>query len=162
MQCKNCRFENMPGVEACGRCGSSLRLATAVIDVHPPRARPWIKPVRRLGGVLRGVGRLLNTELTPESRSPSPRRIEAGLPDWGPRLWALLAIPGAAQFYFHCYYRGWMYLGTYLTLMVPGVVLWHGGPGLFFFGWAYFVHSIAAVDALVVHRSADSFRQLFS
>ena len=47
MQCSSCRFENMPGVDVCGRCGSSLRLATAVLDVHPPRARPWAKRLRR-------------------------------------------------------------------------------------------------------------------
>src|SRR5919204_650375 len=47
MQCPSCRFQNMPGVEVCGRCGSSLRLATAVVDVHPPRARAWQKRVRR-------------------------------------------------------------------------------------------------------------------
>ena len=26
MQCVSCRFENMPGVRACGRCGSPLEL----------------------------------------------------------------------------------------------------------------------------------------
>src|SRR5258708_22213495 len=48
MQCKNCEFENMPGVNACGRCGASLRLATAVIDVHPPRAGRWSKRIDRI------------------------------------------------------------------------------------------------------------------
>src|SRR5215213_6505561 len=38
MQCSSCGFENMPGSEACARCASSLSLATAVMDVHPPRA----------------------------------------------------------------------------------------------------------------------------
>ena len=31
-------FENMPGVQTCGRCGASLQLASLAIDVHPPRA----------------------------------------------------------------------------------------------------------------------------
>src|SRR5262245_19626175 len=47
MQCPNCRFQNMPGLESCGRCGTSLALATAVLDVNPPRATSWQKHVRR-------------------------------------------------------------------------------------------------------------------
>jgi hypothetical protein len=47
MQCASCRFENMPGVGACGRCGSPLGLNTLAIDVHPPRASTWSKRLRR-------------------------------------------------------------------------------------------------------------------
>lgn len=38
MQCVNCRFENLPGLAACGRCGASLVLKKSVIAVDPPRA----------------------------------------------------------------------------------------------------------------------------
>ena len=48
MQCPSCRFENMPGLESCGRCGTSLRLSTAVIDVSPPRASNTAKRVRKV------------------------------------------------------------------------------------------------------------------
>ena len=47
MQCPNCQFENMPGSEICPRCGSTLRLSAAVMSLHPPRAQPWAKAVRR-------------------------------------------------------------------------------------------------------------------
>src|SRR3954452_19475404 len=47
MQCSNCQFENIPGSEACGRCGSSLRVGTLVMDVNPPRAPRWRKSVRQ-------------------------------------------------------------------------------------------------------------------
>ena len=46
-QCSNCQFQNMPGVTHCGRCGTSLMLRTAVIDVHPPRATRWAKLWRK-------------------------------------------------------------------------------------------------------------------
>src|SRR4051812_12976476 len=48
MQCSSCGFENMPGSDACGRCGSSLRLATMVMDVQPPRAGKITKKLRRV------------------------------------------------------------------------------------------------------------------
>src|SRR4051812_34631746 len=48
MQCASCQFENMPGSDLCGRCGTSLRLSAATIDVHPPRAARWTKRVRRI------------------------------------------------------------------------------------------------------------------
>lgn len=47
MQCASCQFENMPGIEACGRCGSPLGLRTLAIDVHPPRAGHRAKQWRR-------------------------------------------------------------------------------------------------------------------
>jgi len=47
MQCASCRFENMPGVGACGRCGSPLGLQTLAVDVHPPRAGTRAKRWRR-------------------------------------------------------------------------------------------------------------------
>lgn len=49
MQCPSCRFENMPGVTQCGRCGAHLRLGSVAvaIDVHPPRASQHAKRWRR-------------------------------------------------------------------------------------------------------------------
>ena len=47
MQCSNCQFQNMPGVQTCGRCGASLQLASLAIDVHPPRASRAAKRWRR-------------------------------------------------------------------------------------------------------------------
>ncbi len=38
----------MPGLETCGRCGTSLRLGTAVIDTSPPRASRTAKRVRQV------------------------------------------------------------------------------------------------------------------
>ena len=52
MQCLSCRFENMPGLTVCGRCGSVLDVRGAAIDVHPTRASAgkrlhrWL-PMRR-------------------------------------------------------------------------------------------------------------------
>ena len=47
MQCSNCKFENMPAVTACGRCGATLQVASLPIDVNPPRASEAAKRWRR-------------------------------------------------------------------------------------------------------------------
>ena len=47
MQCPNCQFQNMPGANACVRCGTSMQLRAEAIDVHPPRARPLVLHLRR-------------------------------------------------------------------------------------------------------------------
>jgi hypothetical protein len=46
-RCSNCQFHNIPGTAQCGRCGGSLLLATAVIDISPPRAGKWVKAWRK-------------------------------------------------------------------------------------------------------------------
>ena len=38
----------MPGLESCGRCGTSLPLGTATIDINPPRASRTAKRVRKV------------------------------------------------------------------------------------------------------------------
>ena len=48
MQCPSCEFQNMPGLESCGRCGTSLGLRTAAIDVNPPRASRTAKRLRKV------------------------------------------------------------------------------------------------------------------
>src|SRR5437773_1641201 len=47
MQCPSCRFENMPGLDSCGRCGTSLSVSTATLDVNPPRASRTMKGMRQ-------------------------------------------------------------------------------------------------------------------
>src|SRR4051812_25378422 len=47
MQCRNCQFQNMPGVAVCGRCSTSLSLG-AEIDVNPPRAGGATLAMRRV------------------------------------------------------------------------------------------------------------------
>lgn len=68
MQCPSCRFENMPGMKKCVRCGGVLGSALADIDVRPPRAsqrwsrrldelqRQWTRLRSRLREGVRQIG----------------------------------------------------------------------------------------------------------
>src|SRR3990172_6356595 len=119
MQCPSCQFENMPGSGRCARCGASLALATAAIDVHPPRA-----------------GRLSRFELTFwrfwHGMGRAGSKASSALPAFGSRSDTVnfdlgtmrrCVVPGWPQ-----YRRGdrplaFVFLLGYLCFLVPGVVL---------------------------------------
>lgn len=145
MQCGNCQFENMPGSEVCGRCGTSMALAHANIDVEPPRAHSWNKGLRRLGRRSRDWK---------ETVSSVAGRIETS---WERQTWrevprvgllVRLPIPGWAHYACGLRGKGLILLTTYFALLLFGLTLWDVPPGLFFLGLAFTVHVYAAVDIL--------------
>src|SRR5690242_3378580 len=114
MQCASCRFENMPGVNECGRCGSPLGLKTLAVDVHPPRAGAWTKRLRRMF-VFRSVlyeARDAGRRVARDSWFHNFRRIEVPGSHWG--VLARLIVPGWAHFHLGDRIRGYTYLGAYL------------------------------------------------
>jgi len=91
-QCSNCEFHNMPGVVHCGRCGASLMLQTAAIDVYPPRATSWAKFWRKLP--FAGVWYRFHDEWSSVSQRLGLEQ-DAPWPPWRV-LWRLI-VPGWAQ-----------------------------------------------------------------
>ncbi len=147
MQCSSCRFENMPGVEMCGRCGSSLRLATAVLDVHPPRARPWVKrlrrnlPMRKASAQLRDAAGEIRRQVTDAAEKvglPTPRRGVV------PRL----VVPGWAHIHCGEVVHGRLFLGGYLALVAFGLLFLGTSLGSFLLGLAFSVHLSSALSIL--------------
>ena len=134
MQCSNCQFQNMPGVQTCGRCGASLQLASLPIDVHPPRAgraakrwRRWfpidqvLEPLPRRGR--RRAGRQ-------EGRSvghPTCRR---------PVVLLRMIVPGWAQRYAGRTVRGRWISWCYLGLLLSGLLFLGTGWGWLLLGLA--------------------------
>src|SRR5690349_19427402 len=128
MQCPSCRFENMPGLETCGRCGTSLVLAAAAIGVHPPRASRAAKRVRR--AVPRRLlyrardaaveaQRAITGSIVEDSRIPLPE----------PGILPRLIVPGWAHFHTGQRIRGWCFLGAYLPLLLLALTRWGTGLG---------------------------------
>ena len=140
----------MPGSDACGRCGSSLRLATMVMDVRPPRAGKMAKTLRRV----LPVGRARYAVRDSFERSPMPRaaaaagRVAADLygdkPAW-PLMWRLV-VPGWSHFYAGQHVRGHLYLWAFLAFILPGMLLLGGTWGSTLLGLAFSVHASAAFD----------------
>src|SRR5579872_5272483 len=141
MQCANCRFENMPGVDACGRCGASLQMATATLNVHPPRAGKWVKRLRkwdlwrhsfRLWHALTGnVPRLGGTYYANVSERP---------------LLLRLAVPGWAQIYCERTLLGWFLLGLYALLLAFATLFIGTQFGSVLLGLALACHAASIVD----------------
>jgi hypothetical protein len=148
MQCRNCQFENMPGVPVCGRCGTSLRLATAVLDVHPPRATPWRKTLRRFLPTRRNYPRPVDTprDLQQQGGLFAWRNLRLPLPEW--RLVWRLIVPGWAHFASGQVYRGQLFLRIYLALLVSGLLLAGTTLGSILLGLAFSAHASAALDIL--------------
>jgi signal peptidase I len=147
MQCFNCHFENMPGITVCGRCGTSLGVATAVIDVHPPRARSWSKRLRRLVPVRRAAIRLRDVTASASSRVQAAA-LEVGMPETPAPLIERMIVPGWAHFYLGQRVRGWIFMGLYAALVPLALVFWGTTPGSILLGLVFSVHASSVVDVL--------------
>ncbi|MBI3409524.1 MAG: hypothetical protein HY040_14380 [Planctomycetes bacterium] len=146
MQCPSCRFENMPGLDACGRCGSNLKLATAVLDVEPPRATAWQKRLRRWlpwysANRFRYAAR--------DGRAAAADLLdEAGFPLPEPSILLRFLVPGWAHFFCGQKARGRLFLGAFLGLFGGGILCWGSGLGNFLLGLAVSVHASSVIDIL--------------
>jgi hypothetical protein len=148
MQCASCRFENMPGVEACGRCGSPLGLGNLAVDVHPPRAAPWVKRMRRLLPFrsayyeARDAGR----NFVRESGLRDAWRIQ--LPGTFAGVFGRAIVPGWPQFYLGQPTRGRFFLYVYLVFMFLFFLLYGTTFGSLLLGFAFAIHVASCVSVL--------------
>ncbi len=152
MQCPSCRFENIPGLTTCGRCGSLLEFKGAAIDVHPPRASSRAKRRRRWlytrqyyqarDVIQDSLDRTAGT-LIRDLRVPLPE------PDIAPRL----IVPGWAHIHAGLVLRGRSFLGVFLTLLAIGLLFWGSSLGAICIGFAFSVHVSSVLDILNRQRT---------
>ncbi|MGP0067801.1 MAG: S26 family signal peptidase [Isosphaeraceae bacterium] len=148
MQCPSCRFENMPGLESCGRCGTLLSLGSIAIDVNPPRASRASKRLRkavprhliyRVRDLASEARRVITRSTVEDSRIPLPE----------PEILARLIVPGWAHIHSGLVIRGRFFLAAYLPLLLLGLARWGTGLGSMLLGLAFSVHAASVVDILV-------------
>jgi hypothetical protein len=143
MQCSNCQFENLPGMQRCGRCGASLQLASLAIDVHPPRASRTSKRLRQLFPITRYWNRLRFAGAA-WAAARKAVRWPADLPALG--LFLRGIVPGWPQRHAGRHTRGNAILGCYLGLLLSGL-LFVGTPlGWLLLGLAMSVHAASILD----------------
>ncbi len=150
MQCASCHFENMPGSDVCGRCGTSMSLATATIDVHPPRAGRFTKRLRRVVPMRPARNRAA------EALRAATRIPLLGFQDTGafePLLFRL-PIPGWSQIHAGQRGRGQAFLYGWLAMLLPGLLFFGTTLGSILLGLAFSVHSSAAMD--IITRYIDN------
>ncbi len=149
MQCRNCQFENMPGVDACGRCGASLRLATAVMDVHPPRAGRWSKRFGRL--FPRGVTYRVRDAVT-DALPVRPAIASEYFPEWPVLL--RMVVPGWPQLYMGRTAAGRALLFCYALLLLSGLIFIGTFSGSVLLGLAIACHASSIID-IVISATAE-------
>ena len=152
MQCSNCQFQNIPGVQTCGRCGASLQLASSAIDVHPPRAGRIAKRWRRWFPIIRYWNRFRAANVLSTIRiSGWPADLQT------PGVLFRMIVPGWAQ---RCIGRTgrarWMF-GCYLGLMLSGLLFIGTALGWLLLGLALSLHAASCLD--IVATTSVDFRQ---
>lgn len=129
----------MPGSELCARCATSLGLATAVIDVHPPRAGSRARLVRRLSSLRKTWFPIRDALHAPAVREWA-RSPELSLNP------AYLLVPGWAHFLIGQKWKGHLFLWGYLACVLLWISMYGTGWGSMWLGMAFSVHSSAAFD----------------
>jgi len=162
VQCVNCQFENMPGSAACVRCGTSLRLATAAVAVHPPRATPLAKRLRSWFPLVFYYYRFRE----------QLGRIDLRLPTWltealvTDRLrigtWLRMIVPGWAHAHEGQWDRGRWYLLGWLAMAGLAVLTFGSALSALLAGLVLAVHAGSMIDLAWRSREFEDERTLFA
>jgi len=157
MQCPNCGFENMPGSEGCARCGTSLKIATMTLDVHPPRAAS-------AGGILRRIwtariyfvnlGRAIEN-IQAAWADKGERRFDENNSAW-PLLWRTV-VPGWPQRYRGQWWQSHVIFWPFVACLVGGFTNWGAEQGGWFLGVAFFIQQLALIDIFREHMPGADF-----
>lgn len=169
MQCRQCHFENMPGVNACFRCGSTLA-ASGTIDVHPPRASAWKSPFRRVARSIRHyrvvqdaekqMGRVAHraealvemtkrrTGVTHDSFRYALGRLFMAVP--------LSIVPGAGQAMERRLRKIWLHILIWAVTLIIGIFFFRSSVGIAFLSIAVAMHGWIMADAAVPEGQAKN------
>jgi hypothetical protein len=124
-----------------------LRLATAVIDVHPPRAQPWVKRLRRVLPMRRRLGPRPAAPAATSHVALVIRRLRLPVIDW--QILVRCVVPGWAHFYTGLAQRGRIFLCTYLASLGLGLLFLGTTLGSIFLGLMFAAHASSVLDILL-------------
>lgn len=150
MQCPSCKFENMPSITSCGRCGANLAVQTMTLDVHPPRAEKWRKRVRKPLRPFSKLRAALSQFRT--NKDVFWDIVESGRAENRVSTNAVLfrmIFPGWAQRYLGFRVRGWCYSASWLFCMSASLLLIGSYLGAMLFGLAVMIHTMSCVELLM-------------
>jgi hypothetical protein len=124
-----------------------MALTDRAIDVHPPRAKRWMKPARKLNRGRYAIGNRVSAML---DRLESIRIDRTGTaPPVTMGLVARLLVPGWAQFYLHRPGRGHVFLmGAGLALLLA-LVFVGTGYGSLALATLFSLHAASISDAIM-------------
>lgn len=141
MKCQQCTFENIPGQKVCIKCGSTIELKIAVVDVHPPRMSKWKKPFRMFLRTARKI------KLAPQEIA------EVNCPLWLKKIFSdellglfLSVIPGLAHLLQRRFGQIKWYFLAWMILIISSLFMYGSSIGLFCVGLAIGLHTCIAVQ----------------
>jgi len=158
MQCPSCEFQNMPGSGRCARCGGSLLLSTATINVHPPRAGRIARRMPRFWRLKQAWGNfslIIGRPINYFSAAFDDANFDLST------VWRLI-VPGWATWYRGRPARGLIIFVAFLSLLLPGLALLGTGLGSVLLGLAFSVHIASGVDATIGKFADFSSRLTFT
>ena len=148
----------MPGVEACGRCGARLDLASAAVDVYPPRAGRWSKRWRRVAPVSFRFQRWQH-QVTDAIAS---RVGTLALPRSATGAFARIIVPGWPQIYRGQRTRGRIFLFGYVGTLILGTFFAGTLFGGILLGLAISLHASSVLDVVMGATTELSTRVLYA
>jgi hypothetical protein len=173
LQCPRCQFENLPGQDACFRCGSLLTAKAGTVEVHPPRAPAWKKPFRRVARWMRhrgavrsaeglaqraaqrtaGIGRGITDSLgLPRSAHVSPWvELRSTLSEAALSL-ALSIVPGLAHLVRGQFGTIYLYVISWFVSLVVGILYFGQSLGAISMTSAFVLHAWIAMDAVLITK----------
>ena len=159
MQCPGCGFHNIPGLTACGRCGSPLQVAASAVDVHPPRASRLAKRMRPRWNFW-GRRTLERIRQGRESIGSAVReQLGDAMSGELPRLGALLRsiVPGWGHRYLGHTIRARVFAWAFVACFVLDLMLFGTTLGNVMLGITFAVHASSVLDLFVgqFHRILD-------
>jgi len=120
-------------------------------DVHPPRARRWQKPLRRIinipiFGARRGLEGVRGTWAAEYER-------RAAVPEvWTPGFCVRLLVPGWVQLAMRRRLRGYIFLGGSLLAAIVGILVCGSLPGMLALGMLFSLHAASIADAFTTEE----------
>lgn len=149
MQCPSCQFENMPGSALCARCRTSLKLADADIDVHPPRAH---RSALRIPGWARI--KIATSELLSDQIDHSIEFLSyGGTLQFNRHMIVRWLIPGWPQLTFNRPFRARFFFCGYCFFLIFGILLMGTHLGSWMIGMAFALHFGSIADAVFTTKS---------
>lgn len=149
MRCQRCEFENIPGLEACMRCGSVLTAGSEPIDIHPPRMPSWKRPIRGFFRQLR--------QFMPVAAWSGDDLHSRAFPDWLRKVsrvgffGAMLSfIPGLAHVIQKRFHTVRWWIVAWLVILLAALSFYGSPIGLILLGLAIGIHVWIAVHSALI------------
>ena len=153
MRCRQCDFENMPGLDRCFKCGSVLTTVGEAIEIEPPRMRWWKKPGRDIMRLARRSG-IIRPIVIPQWARGAVDDEYLGI--------YISIIPGLGHVIKKQWRDAMILVGIWIVLVLTAVFFFGMSAGMFFTGTAIALHAWMALSCSYMRVEKDILRRMMA